>query len=168
MKKPRERTDIQPRNQDNHKRRLEKTVAPRLIAELRNVVTYGGSSKHKQHPHLFGLAPFNGDRGDSTLCDGHANFRPSDMVKIPELIHRGLKAGLVGKNHLLWTVGDDGWIFEGRLTNPAQTDYHGYPVRPNEPIAERVYDRFKVWVDIEGDDADKQAALNCAALYGFK
>jgi hypothetical protein len=169
MKKPLGRAKLQSRNQDNLKRRLEKTVDLERIEKLRTIVTYGGSSKHKKHPHLFGLEPFHGDRGDSTLCDSHAGFQPSDMAKIPDLIDRGLKAGLLGENSLLWTVGDDGWIFEGRLTNPSRADYHGYPVRPNErAIAARVYDRFRSWVSSKGDEVDKQAAINCAALYGFK
>lgn len=82
------------------------------------------------------------------------------------MIERGLRAGLIGTN--LWTVADDGWIFEGRVTNAVQAQYHGYPVRPAEAIAEPVYQRFKAWADAEGDAADKQAAENCAALYRFR
>jgi hypothetical protein len=88
------------------------------------------------------------------------------MAKLPAMIDRGLRAGLIGTN--LWTVADDGWIFEGRITNAVQVEYHGYPVRPGEAIAELVYRRFRSWADIAGDPADKQAAENCAALYRFR
>ncbi len=127
---------------------------------------YKGSPKHKRNPRNFGLEPFQGDRGDATLCDVHANFQPADMPTIPALIKRGLRAGLLGTN--LWTVGDDGWIFQGSLTNAVQSEYHGYPVRPSEAIAEPVYRRFRAWADAEGDDGDKLAACNCAALYRFR
>ena len=40
-----------------------------LIERLLDTVHYEGSSKHKRHPHLFGLEPFNGERDDATLCD---------------------------------------------------------------------------------------------------
>lgn len=168
MRKPPSRTEIPPRNRDNNKRRLEKEVQPAIVALLREKVSYGGSPKHKRNPTIFGLEPFLGERGDSTLCDEHANFQLGDMAKISALIHRGLQAHLVGKNGLLWTVADGGWIFEGRLTNPVTSEYHGYPVRPSEAIAEPVYRRFQEWAYTRGDNTDREAANNCAALYGFK
>jgi len=166
MRKPRKRSEIPPRNADNNKRRLAPEVPPDRIAELLGSVNYKGSPKHKRNPAIFGLEPFRGDRGDATLCDEHANFQPANMAAIPAMIDRGLRAGLIGTN--LWLVAEDGWIFEGRLTNAVQSEYHGYPVRPAEAIAEPVYRRFKEWADAEGEDADKQAAKNCAALYRFR
>lgn len=166
MRKPPKRSDTPPRKSDNAKRRLAPEVSQDTIAELLGSVSYQGSPKHKRNPSIFDLEPFRGDRGDATLCDEHANFQIADMARIPALIKRGLRAGLVGSN--LWTVGDDGWIFEGRVTNAGQSEYHGYPVRPTEAIAEPVYRRFKAWADREGDDTDKQAANNCAALYRLR
>jgi hypothetical protein len=166
VRKPPERSDIPPRNADNDKRRLAPEIPPHRIAELLGTVNYKGSPKHKRNPTIFGLQPFRGDRGDATLCDEHANFQPANMSETPAMIDRGLRAGLIGTN--LWAVADDGWIFEARLTNAIQSEYHGYPVRPAEAIAELVYRRFKVWADVEGDDADKRAAENCAALYRFR
>jgi hypothetical protein len=166
VKKPLKRPDIPPRSRDNDKRRLVKDVSSSQIAELRESVKYGGSPKHKRNPRRFGLEPFHGDRGDATLCDEHASFRPEDMALVPKLIQRGLRAGLIGTN--LWTVGDSGWIFEARVTNVAQSEYHGYPVRPSEAIAEPVYRRYCAWAQAEGDLSDKQAARNCADLYRFR
>lgn len=168
MRKPPSRTEIPPRNRDNNKRRLEKEVPPALVVELRKKVSYRGSPKHKRNPASFGLEPFRGERGDSTLCDEHANFQRGDMSKIETLIQRGLQARLIGTNALLWTVADGGWIFEGRLTNSTTSEYHGYPVRPSEAIAEPVYRRFQEWAFTWGDNTDREAANNCAALYGFK
>jgi hypothetical protein len=163
--KPPKRTYLPPRNRENAKRRLAREVSPDQIEIFENV-KYRGSPKHKRNPKIFDLEPFQGERGDATLCDEHANFRPNDMAQVPELMKRGVKAGLLGTN--LWTVADDGWIFECRLTNATQREYHGYPVRPAEAIAEPVYRRFRSWADAEGSDVDKRAAQNCAALYRFR
>ena len=44
------------------------------------------------------------------------------------MIRRGLQAGLIGKGcRIIWAVADNGWIFEGRRTNVATNEYHGYP-----------------------------------------
>jgi len=165
LKRPVRRPDLPVRASENEKRRLDPSPPPQLIQELLTTVKYGGSSKHKRHPHLYGLPPVTGFRGDATLCDEHANFRQADMATIPQLIARGVRAGLVGT--ALWTVADNGWIYEGRLTNAVQSEYHGYPVRPSEAIAEAIYMRFRDWVDRYGSAADKKAASNCQALYGF-
>ena len=84
---------------------------------MSNSVTYKGSPKHKKHPRRYGLSPFNGRRGDATLCDGCAGFLPSQMSSISAMIRRGLQAGLIGDGHrIIWAVADNGWIFEGRQT----------------------------------------------------
>lgn len=166
MKKPSKRPELPPRNADNNKRRLDPALPlPGRIAELLATVRYQGSPKHKRNAAAFGLEQFRGERGDATLCDEHANFQPKNMTAIPAMIERGLRAGLIGTN--LWAISDDGWIFEGRVTNAVQAEYHGYPVRPAEAIAELVYRRFRAWADAHGTATDKQAADNCAALYRF-
>lgn len=165
MKRPGKRTDVPPRHNDNNKRRLGDPASAAEIAALIAAVSYEGSPKHKRNPTVFGLEPFNGQRGDSTLCDDHANFQQADMARIPALIARGLKASLIGTN--LWTVDDGGWIYEARVTNVRKSQYHAYPVRPSEAIAEPIYRRFHDWAQAYGEAGDKQAAENCAALYGF-
>jgi len=165
MKKPPKRTEIPPRNKDNDKRKLATVVTDAEIAAFLAAVTYEGSPKHKRNPTIFGLEPFNGRRGDATLCDDHANFQPKDMARIQTLITRGLAARLVGTN--LWTVDDNGWIYEARLTNKVTSEYHAYPVRPSEAIAEPVFRRFNAWAVTHGKTSDRLAAQNCAALYGF-
>lgn len=166
MRRPPKRPDVPKRRSDNDKRRLDSQPSAEQIEQLLKTTTYQGSPKHKRHPHLFGLEPFNGIRGDATLCDEHAGFAPADMAQVPALIRRGLRAGLIGS--ALWTVSDNGWIFEARLTNASSGEHHGYPVRSSEAIAEPVYRRFAVWAASEGGEADKKAVETCRALYGFK
>jgi hypothetical protein len=88
-------------------------------------------------------------------------------------MRRGLRAGLIGhllpqgRPKILWSVARSGWIFEARLTNAAQAEYHGYPVRPTEAIAEPVFLRFEAWVRSRGEGSDGDAARSCRNLYGF-
>lgn len=135
------------------------------IAALLASVRYGASSKHKINPQLFGLEPYRGERADETCCDRDASFAPEHMRLIPALMSRGIRAGLIGTGRLLWTVADSGWIFEARLTNAATAEYHGYPVRPTEPIAALVLRRYAAWAEAHGSDADRQAISNCKLLY---
>ena len=139
-----------------------------LIERLLDTVHYEGSSKHKRHPHLFGLEPFNGERDDATLCD-EADFRPDQMGEIPALAQRGIRAGLIGHTaRILWTVADDGWIFEARETNPETAEFHGYPVLPEESIAPLAVDRFSPWADDLGTPVDRSAATACRLRYDFR
>jgi hypothetical protein len=119
------------------------------LGHLASRAVYNGISKHKGEPLKFGMPLYTGRRGDESLCDQHAGFEPGDWSTNPDLLARGIAAGLIGKVEsqgvptMLWTVSDQGWIFEARVTNVGLADYHGYPVRPSESIAEQVYSRFK-------------------------
>ena len=168
VKKPAKRPVMPPRGSNNDKRRLIRNPEPGRIELLLKSVRYQGYSKHKLWPHLFGLEPFRGKRGDATLCDKHANFRPEDFGSIDDMIKRGLRAGLVGHKELIWAIADNGWIYEARVTNVGQTEYHGYPVRDSEAIAEPVYRRFAAWAQESGDQVARLAAENCKRRYGFK
>lgn len=166
-RKPNKRPDIPARHSDNDKRRLDSNLDPERITTLYTNACYKGHPKHKRNPRPFGLDPYRGRRGDETLCDEHANFGAADIPRIPALLKRGICAGLIG-GRLLWTVDDNGWIFEGRLTNPAQSEYHGYPVRPSEAIAKLVYNRFAEWAAVNNLQHEQKVARACADLYGFK
>ena len=132
-----------------------------------NNVHYLGSPKHKLHPHLFGLPPFNGERGDATLCD-EADFEPSQMDEVSMLIRRGIRAGLIGyTQRIIWTVADDGWFFVAREANRDTAEFHGYPILPSEAIARAVFNRFSVWVQEQGTDKEQSACDSCRFRYGF-
>lgn len=166
MKKPKPRIDIPPRSNSNQKRKLHDIKPAAELAALFDGLAYEGSSKHKQNPHLFGLEPFCGDRGDRTLCDAHAKFGLSDRSRIPTLLDRARNASLVG--NFVWTIDDNGWIYELAVTNREQKQYHGYPLRPNEAIAEKVFIRFRDWAALSGSEQDQAAARACERFYGFR
>jgi hypothetical protein len=108
------------------------------------------------------------------MCDRDAQFTPADLGRIPALLHRGINAGLVGEiwervaPRTVWSVSDEGRIFEGRITNPDGAEYHGYPVLRGEAIAELVYKRFAAWAQKHGNASDKNAAQRCKKLYRFR
>ncbi len=165
MKRPPTRRDE--RRPDNVKRRLLAAPADELLEHLLSSVSYKGSEKHKMHPLAFGLSISAGSKGDATLCDEHAGFTSDKARTIPGLVERGLRAGLVGHGNLIWTVGDDGWIFEGRPTNVVTSEYHGYPVLDWESIARPVYNRYSEWAHTSGSRRDRIAAEQCKSKYGF-
>lgn len=172
MKKPKPRPSDPDRRSDNKKRRIE-PISPGDLQLLIQNACYGGSSKHKKAPHLYDLTPFLGQRGDESHCDGPAGFGVSDMATIPALITRGLMAGLVGQGaDIFWTISDSGWIFEARITNKLQSQYHGYPVRPSESIAKIVYCHFARWVQSlqagQQKTALEKVLKQCALLYKFQ
>lgn len=154
---------------DNDKRRLDPAPDVVLIARLCAGARYRGSPKHKAAPAAFGLPIWTRPHGDATLCDAHAGFTADQADSIPRILKRGIAAGLLGQGgRILWTIGDDGWIFEGRVTNEARQEYHAYPVRPSEAIARPVYERYAAWAQAHGDTTDREAQARCRDLYGFK
>ena len=77
-------------------------------------------------------------------------------------------AGLIGHTkRIIWTVGDDGWIFEARETNRDTAEFHGYPVLPTEAIARVVFNRFSAWVEQHGTPVEESACESCRLRYSF-
>lgn len=140
------------RSSDNQKRRLclvpPQHPAGRNLAER---ATYGCYSKHKYHPRAFGQKPFAGIAEDRTYCDAHADFQPVDMTRVGLLLRRGIMAGLWSENvshgdpSRLWTIDDNGWIYEIRITIPGRAQYHAYPLLPNDAFTREVLARFIDW-----------------------
>jgi hypothetical protein len=150
-RKPQRRLVVE-RHSDNDKRRLrEPPPDDDFRTALAARALFAGSGKHKLQPRAFGLEPAPSD-GDDTYCDGHAGFTPQDMSRARELLRRGILAGLVGhidsrgEPSLVWTVDDNGWIYEGRITIPTQAAYHAYPVLPSDAFAKKIIARYTHWV----------------------
>ena len=126
------------------------TVEARAALAAR--ASYGGYGKHKRNPWVWGLEPFHGLAPDRTFCED-AEFAFADQRRIPDLLRRGIVAGLFGDLEaqgdptMLWTVDDSGWIYELRLTNPGQALYHDYPMLPSNALGRQVIARFAGWID---------------------
>lgn len=148
------------------KRRLEEN-APQAEVEARFAdITYGGSQKHKAHPDLFGLTSSGFPPPDATLCDRDADFAQADMTRIPALFDRARRARLIG--NLIWTVDDNGWVYELQLTNSGRNEHHGYPLRAGDPFVEKIFRFFAAWAVHDGTENDRRAAEACRNRYGLK
>lgn len=89
---------------------------------------------------------------DRTYCDGHAGFTPVDLSRIPTLLKRGILAGLWREGgaadeppDMLWTIDDNGWIYELPITNAGTAQYHGYPLLPSDAFAKQVIEVYSAW-----------------------
>ena len=152
------------RKSDNDKRQLIGDLPPlRDLAALAGRAGYEPYSKHKLRPRAFGLEPFDGVPEDTTYCDGHADFSNEDFMKIPTLLRRGIMSGLIGDKmaqgdpKLVWTVDDNGWVYEGRITHQGRAIYHGYPLLPGDAMATKVIARFSRWVTTNGTSIENEA-----------
>lgn len=169
-RKPKRRLIVE-RSSNNDKRRLREPAPTTEAREaLRARARFAGSGKHKLEPRAFGLSPAPADE-DDTFCDGHAGFRPEDMARVGELLRRGLSAGLIGHNEkqgdptLIWTVDNNGWIYEGRITTPSQALYHAYPLLPSDAFAKIVIARYTEWACAQSDTEPRTALQNVLERY---
>lgn len=162
-----------PRRHEKPLRLIDPVPSNEELAGLRRRIRYQGSPKHKLHPERFGMPTFTGNRGDALLCDHDADVTFKDIGRIPFWMSRGIKAGLIGEvqeqglPRVIWAVADNGWIFEGRITNVTQGEFHGYPLQPGSPNARLVYDRFCTWVERHKKQVNKLALQKCRQQYGF-
>lgn len=165
------------RSRNNANRRLTDTL-PDILAreELSARVTYGAYSKHKYNPTAYKLSPYAGQDEERTYCDAHAKFSTENSHRIPALLKRGVMLGLWSDHHkkdapsLLWTLDESGWIFELRITNPGQLQYHGYPVLPGDAFARHVLTRAREIAFNKdefpiGQDPGAQAAVVAAEIF---
>jgi hypothetical protein len=169
-RKPKKRLVVE-RSSDNDKRCLrEPRPTAKTCVALAARVRFEGSGKHKLAPRAFGLDPAASDE-DDTYCDGHAGFTPGDVTRVPVLLTRGILAGLVGHNDkqgdptLIWTIDDNGWIYEGRITIPSQAIYHGYPLLPSDAFAKIVIARYAEWAYDQDDPQPVTAVQNAMGRY---
>ena len=165
------------RSRDNANRRLCATLPTAVSrAELSSRVTYGPYSKHKFNPTAYKLTPYGGSDVERTYCDAHANFGKGDCIRIPDLLKRGVMLGLWSEQNdgnapsLLWTIDESGWIFELRITNSDQAQYHGYPVLPGDAFARHVLVRAREIAFAEiaiptEQDPKTQAAIAAAETF---
>jgi hypothetical protein len=158
------------RHSDNDKRRLREAPPLDYRRSLAGRARFKGSGKHKLQPRGFGLKPAPSGE-DDTYCDGHAGFSPADMTRTPLLLQRGILAGLIGHNDkqgdptLIWTVDDNGWIYEGRITIPGQALYHGYPILPSDAVGKIVIARYTQWVYNQDNNQLINALRNAMERY---
>lgn len=138
------------RSRNNAKRRLSVLVPTDMERDnLIACASYGAYAKHKYNPAAYHLAPYAGQDEERTYCDEHAGFGKADVARVPTLLRRGIQLGLCSDRKadnapaMLWTIDDNGWIYELRVTNVDLFQYHGYPVLTNDAFAKQVLARAR-------------------------
>ncbi len=156
-KKPAPRIVVR-RSRNNAKRSLTASLpSAESRVELLERATYGPYSKHKFNPTAYKLSPYAGQDEERTYCDAHAGFGKDSFERIPKLIERGVRLGLWSDQNdgdnpsLLWTLDESGWIFELRITNSGQAQYHGYPILRGDAFARCVLVRARTVAYAEGE-----------------
>ena len=178
MKRTRPTARVRPqRSRENVKR--EVSANQPLTADCAALfarASYGPYSKHKYHPHAYGLLPYTGGDAERTYCDEHAGFGLADRTRVPTLLERGIHLGLWSERivddvpALLWTIDDNGWIYELRITNSVQAEYHGYPVLPGDAFAQVILAHarqiaFTVGAYTVKTDLNVQSAITAAESF---
>lgn len=150
MRRPPEPRDLPPRSSENDKRSLcPHSPTEQAINALRADADYEGYGKHKRTPEIWKLDRFQGYAPDRTFCED-AGFTLADRDRILPLLRRGIEAGLFSEQERqgvpakLWTIDDNGWIYEFAITNVSTPLYHAYPVRRTDAMARKVIDRFEL------------------------
>lgn len=115
------------------------------LAILAERVTYGGNPEHKVDPGNFGLTPPANPRADKSMCDAVGVFDSHTALR---LLWEGIKRGLVSEQvrgdfpQTVWSVTDRGAPVEGQLENQRLGTYHGYLMPANDPLTERVLEKW--------------------------
>ena len=111
-------------------------------AFLRARASYEGSPHHKRNPGDFGLTPPSAPRPDKTLCDEAAIFK---REVAEHLFAKAIDVGIVsaataapGFPKQIWVLDDQGRVFEAMHGGSATGRYHGYPIRREDPLFERI------------------------------
>ena len=114
-------------------------------ASLAKKVRYTGNPAHKRDPGDFNLTPPAASRKNATLCDDAGVFKHREAIR---LLKDGAKNGLVDSRSdgefplLIWSVRQDGVVFEAELENCVRGDYHGYPMPLRDPFRTEVLQAF--------------------------
>lgn len=138
----------------NRRRRIDSTRRESELAVLAERVTYGGNPEHKVDPGNFGLTPPANPRADKSMCDAVGVFKSHTALR---LLREGIKRGLVSEQvrgdfpQTVWSVTDRGAPVEGQLENQRLGTYHGYPMPSNDPLAERVLEKWNCHEDRVSD-----------------
>jgi hypothetical protein len=121
------------------------TEDEQIKIDLAARVRYTGNPQHKRDPGDFGLTPPSSPRQNASLCD-EANVR--HRAEALSLLRAGIVAGLISKQtregfpSQIWSVREDGVVFEAELENSGLGQYHGYPMPFGDPFRLVVLARF--------------------------
>ena len=115
------------------------------LEQLAEKATYGGNPGHKRNPGDFGLQPPSIPRQGKSLCDDAEILTRREAES---LLREGIRRGLVsvqernGWPQYVWAVTANFVAVEAMLENAQTGTYHGYPMLPSDPLAEKVLEQW--------------------------
>lgn len=134
------------RQGNNPKRRI--SSPGRLTADerrqLAGAVRYVGSASHKLHPAAYGF-PRSEPRPQKSLCD---MVRPILLPEAVKLVADGIERGMFsepqsdGFPKFIWSVSEQGEVFEAKTDRHGTGEYHGYPLEDEDSMRDHV---LSVW-----------------------
>lgn len=134
------------RQGNNPKRR----IAPpgRLTADekkrLERDVRYIGSANHKLHPAAYGF-PRPEPRPNKSVCDMERDIL---LPEAKQLVARGIQYDMFselqadGFPKFIWSVSENGEVFEAKTDRNGTGEYHGYPLEDEDAMYKYV---ISVW-----------------------
>lgn len=105
-------------------------------------ITYTGSAHHKRRPGDYGFQPPVNPRPNKDVCDAKGK-RQVLLTEAQSFFAAGLRKGMVsapGTNGLpkyVWSVDENGDVFEAKARPERETEYHGYRLGADEDTMRR-------------------------------
>lgn len=127
------------RSSQNPKRRVVAQAAlppPQQLQALADQIRYVGSGHHKRRPGDYGLERTN-PVPTKSLCDA-VSVVP--LANAQHWLRRGVLCGMIsalgldGLPKYIWSVAEDGRVFEAKTHPNTPGQYHGYPLEHEDDM----------------------------------
>jgi hypothetical protein len=132
---------------NNPKRRIApiKCLSNQEKLRLERSVRYVGSGHHKRSPANYGFSRVN-PRPTKSLCDLERYIPLDEAIK---LLKNGIQYGLFSEPRddsfpkFIWSVSDEGEVFEAKTDSNGTGEYHGYPLEEEDMMYKYVMFTWK-------------------------
>lgn len=130
------------RSGNNPKRRViaHEAVTPECVDSLKRGVHYIGSGHHKRNPADYGFDRAN-PRPTKSLCDANRVIAQAEAQKlIMDGISRRMFSSPLedGWPKYIWSVSDNGEVFEAKTHPNTPGQYHGYPLADEDDMRDYI------------------------------
>lgn len=132
-----------PRSGNNPKRRVAApdSITAELLDRLQKNAKYVGSGHHKRNPVDYGFDR-SSPRPTKSLCDANRSIRKDEASA---LLRRGLEKKMVSAMKesdefpkYIWSVSDQGEVFEAKTHANTPGEYHGYPLENDDDLRDYI------------------------------
>ena len=142
-------TDLAMRNRssNNPKRRVvpAELVSSADVERLEKTACYVGSGHHKRNPADYGFARTN-PRPTKSICDmtGRVLLSSARALMLAGIKRKMMSAILEdGFPKFIWSVADDGSVYESKTHPNTSGQYHGYPLEIDDDMHAYILGEWK-------------------------